>query len=180
MTDTHDDTPLFKQAMHGIRKLKASNRVSTHHHPTRLKKAKAPEQDSRDWGIYTDFLDHISPSQRLHADDRLSYAKSGVPDKVLRRLRQGKLTPLKKLDLHHVRQQQALDMVDDFITINKHKNNKYLLLIHGKGYYSQDSTPVLKNLLNQWLRNHPDVVAFESAQARDGGTGAIYVMIKSL
>jgi DNA-nicking Smr family endonuclease len=52
-------------------------------------------------------------------------------------------------------------------------------LIHGKGYGSDGSAPVLKNRLNSWLRQHPDVLAFTSAQARHGGSGALYVLLRS-
>jgi len=50
-------------------------------------------------------------------------------------------------------------------------------IIHGKGYRSENSHPVLKNNLNQWLRQHRDVQAFCSASAKDGGAGAVLVLL---
>jgi DNA-nicking Smr family endonuclease len=50
--------------------------------------------------------------------------------------------------------------------------------VHGKGNGSWQKQPVLKNKLNQWLRQRDEVLAFCSARPCDGGTGAIYVLLK--
>jgi DNA-nicking Smr family endonuclease len=39
---------------------------------------------------------------------------------------------------------------------------------------------VLKNKLNAWLRQRDDVLAFCSAPAHDGGSGAAYVLLRRL
>ena len=41
------------------------------------------------------------------------------------------------------------------------------------------SSNMIKNKLNQWLRNNSIVWGFCSARPSDGGTGAIYVYLKS-
>ena len=51
-------------------------------------------------------------------------------------------------------------------------------IIHGKGYRSGARGPVLKTAVNHWLRLHLDVLAFVSARAIDGGTGALYVLLR--
>jgi DNA-nicking Smr family endonuclease len=38
--------------------------------------------------------------------------------------------------------------------------------------------PVIKNELNRWLRQHKDVQAFCSASQKDGGTGALFVLLR--
>ena len=45
-------------------------------------------------------------------------------------------------------------------------------IVHGKGYRSGARGPVLKIAVNSWLKRHADVMAFTSARAIDGGTGA--------
>jgi DNA-nicking Smr family endonuclease len=50
--------------------------------------------------------------------------------------------------------------------------------VHGKGYRSLDNQPVLKNNLNLWLRQHRDVQAFCSASPKDGGAGAVLVLLR--
>ena len=51
-------------------------------------------------------------------------------------------------------------------------------IIHGKGQGSKDGKPVIKNTINQWLRQRDEILAFCAARPADGGTGAMYVLIK--
>ena len=50
-------------------------------------------------------------------------------------------------------------------------------IIHGKGRYSAEGVPVLKNLVDRMLRQRADVLAFHSAPAAQGGTGAVLVLL---
>jgi DNA-nicking Smr family endonuclease len=52
-------------------------------------------------------------------------------------------------------------------------------IIHGKGYRSGARGPVLKTAVDSWLRRHTDVMAFTSARPIDGGTGAVYVLLRA-
>ena len=51
-------------------------------------------------------------------------------------------------------------------------------IIHGKGLSSGKQKSVLKTYINHWLSEHERVLAFHSAKAKDGGTGAVYVLLK--
>jgi len=50
-------------------------------------------------------------------------------------------------------------------------------IVHGKGLNSDDSLPVLKNVVDRMLRQRADVLAFHSAPAAQGGTGAVLVLL---
>jgi DNA-nicking Smr family endonuclease len=56
-----------------------------------------------------------------------------------------------------------------------------VLIIHGKGENKADRerSSILKGCTNHWLRELEIVQAFHSAQARHGGTGAVYVLCPS-
>jgi DNA-nicking Smr family endonuclease len=51
-------------------------------------------------------------------------------------------------------------------------------IIHGKGLRSRHKGPVIKTKVNTWLRQRDDILAFCSARPVDGGTGAIYVLLR--
>jgi DNA-nicking Smr family endonuclease len=51
-------------------------------------------------------------------------------------------------------------------------------IIHGKGLSSAGKLPVLKGKVDAWLRQMDAVLAFCSARRNDGGTGALYVLLK--
>jgi DNA-nicking Smr family endonuclease len=52
-------------------------------------------------------------------------------------------------------------------------------IIHGKGSSTSGRPPVLKQKVNYWLRLYDQVLAFCSATRRDGGTGAVYVLLRN-
>ena len=54
---------------------------------------------------------------------------------------------------------------------------RHVIIIHGKGYRSQ-GRPVIKPMVNRWLRQDDEVLAFCSARPKDGGTGAVYVLLR--
>ena len=52
-------------------------------------------------------------------------------------------------------------------------------IIHGKGRKSLADAPVLKPMVAAWLKNRQLVLAYCSAKATQGGTGAVYVLLRS-
>ncbi len=175
-----NDNDLFKKAMGDIKPIKQTKREPKPAPPKRITRRKQEEEYQATPGLddHYSFFDPQSYQQGIDADETISYYKQGLQEKQIRRLRQGKIRPEARLDLHHTRAGEVFELTDSFIQLSKTRNKRCLLIIHGKGFYSKDNTPLIKNMLNEWLRIHPDVVAFQSALPRDGGTGAIYVLIK--
>jgi DNA-nicking Smr family endonuclease len=56
-------------------------------------------------------------------------------------------------------------------------NHRCVRIVHGKGLRSGPGGPVLKVKLNKWLPQWSEVLAFVTAPARDGGAGAVYVLL---
>jgi DNA-nicking Smr family endonuclease len=109
----------------------------------------------------------------------LSFHRAGVRIQVMRRLRRG-LYPIEdELDLHGLNQSVARDRLADFIARSRDSGRRCVRIIHGKGSRSGARGPVLKTAVNLWLRRHMDVMAFTSARAIDGGTGAVYVLLRA-
>ena len=55
----------------------------------------------------------------------------------------------------------------------KQNNETMVKIVHGKG-----SEAILKTCINGWLRQLPEVLAFCSAPPKDGGNGAVLVLLK--
>lgn len=115
----------------------------------------------------------------LRSDDLLHFSRTGVRQKILHRLKRGKLSIEAQLDLHRMTSQEAFYQVNEFINDCVEKQINCICLIHGKGYNSPSSKPIIKNRLNHWLIKNPLVLAFHSAKPLHGGTGAVYVLLKS-
>lgn len=110
--------------------------------------------------------------------DELSFRRAGVRTQVMRRLRRGLYPVENELDLHGLNQAAARDRLSEFIARNRDVGSRCVRVIHGKGYRSGARGPVLKVAVDSWLRRHLDVMAFTSARALDGGTGAVYVLLR--
>ena len=108
----------------------------------------------------------------------LSFHRAGVADTVMRRLRRGLYPCEDELDLHGLTQSAARDLLADFLATSRDAHRRCVRIIHGKGYRSGARGPVLKTAVNLWLRRHMDVMAFTSARTIDGGTGAVYVLLR--
>ena len=110
--------------------------------------------------------------------DTLSFQRAGVRTQIIRRLRRGLIPIEGELDLHGSSQAAARDQLAEFLTYSRGTGRRCVRIIHGKGYRSGARGPVLKTAVDLWLRRHPDVMAFTSARALDGGTGAVYVLLR--
>jgi DNA-nicking Smr family endonuclease len=108
----------------------------------------------------------------------LSFHRAGVRVQVMRRLRRGLYPTEDELDLHGLTQTAARDSLADFIARSRDSGRRCVRIIHGKGYRSAARGAVLKTAVDLWLRRHTDVMAFTSARAIDGGTGAVYVLLR--
>jgi DNA-nicking Smr family endonuclease len=128
--------------------------------------------------------DNESPSLRLpgisaiYSDSVLSFRRDGVQDRVIQQLKRGKLACQSRLDLHGANVEQAYSAVMRFLQGARDAGLNCILIIHGQGYRSANGVPVLKQNLDYWLRNAPEVLAFHSAIPADGGNGAVYVLLR--
>jgi DNA-nicking Smr family endonuclease len=109
----------------------------------------------------------------------LSFQRAGVRIQEMRKLRRGLFPAQGELDLHGFTQADARDRLADFIVASRYQGIRCVRIIHGKGYRSGSRGAVLKTAVDSWLRRHLDVLAFVSAKAIDGGTGALYVLLRA-
>jgi len=164
-----DDTDLFSQAMQDVKPL-TSDKASLKKKPSPIKKR---EQVSRQ-KISDTLSDEFIPD----CEDFLEFMRPGVQKSYLKQIRNGKIDIQDHIDLHGYRRDDARRTLLSFLDHAQQQSYKLVRIVHGKGYHSDDSQPVLKAMVNKWLQNIPEVLAFVSATARDGGTGAVYVLLK--
>lgn len=115
----------------------------------------------------------------VDSGDTLLYRAHGVQDSVMRRLRRGHYRIEAELDLHGLNRERARLAVSEFLLRCHDQDRRCVRIIHGKGNGSPNSGPVLKSLLGSWLARRRDVLAYCSARPVDGGTGAVYVLLRA-
>jgi DNA-nicking Smr family endonuclease len=122
------------------------------------------------------------PFDFADTDEFVEASVHGFDHRVLRRLRSGDFAVQAHLDLHGMRREEARQKVAEFVVKAHAEGKRCVLIVHGRGLGSKDNIPVLKEKLQAWLTRGAigrHVLAFTSARPWDGGTGAVYVLLKS-
>lgn len=137
-----------------------------------------PVQFQRDEARVIDELLH-APIDALAVEvgEELSYIRADHDPRLLRRLKRGQFAVQDEIDLHHMNLTAARDSVKVFLADATRQGYRCVRIIHGKGLRSRTG-PVLKALVDRMLRQRNDVLAFASARAQEGGTGAVLVLLR--
>ena len=114
----------------------------------------------------------------IESNEELLFANPGIQLRVLKRLKQGHIPWQQGLDLHGYTVDQARDQLSKFILDARRNDNRCVLVVHGKAHSSESNQALIKSYVNEWLQRLEGVLAFCSAQPRDGGTGALYILLK--
>lgn len=177
-SEDHDKN-LFKQLMTGVKPLRPSKQ-QTSSKPTRTAQSRPKKSHVFSETITSEISRALSnpwETSDTHAETCLSYGKHRIQHKQFCNLKQGKIPCEARLDLHGLRLEQAGNALVAFITHAHQQSKRCVLVIHGKGGRFGEP-PILKTHINHWLKQLPEVIAFHSACARDGGHGALYVLLK--
>jgi len=168
----NNEESLFLSEMSGITPLKSDNKIKIKKKPNRP----LQQTDAEDNSFAID--DVFSDAEIIEdCPDILSFSRSGLQHKVLKKLRQGKHPIEHVLDLHGLTVIEARNELLEFLGECEVAGVRHAIIIHGKGFRSKDK-PVIKPMVNRWLRSVDNVLAFHSAQPKDGGSGAVYILLK--
>lgn len=172
--DKGKDVTIFRDAVRGTKPLE-QDRVAPH----RPRRRPVPEQRLRDEQAVMQSLlsDDYEPAE-IETGEELLYVRPGLQRLVVRRLRRGQFAIEAELDLHGNTVPQARERMNAFLHAARAGGKRCVRIIHGKGKSSEGRLPVLKGKVNAWLRQKDEVLAFCSARPNDGGTGAVYVLLR--
>lgn len=172
-TLTSIDSDLFRQSVGDVRVVQSDKiLLTTEQKPKPFPKPQAINTDDH----LIDFAD--MEFEKLGIEDSLSYSAPGLQKNVLKKLRKGYFGLDAEIDLHGLTSSEAKRQLLNFLHLCVEDGYRCVHIVHGKGFRSPDNHPVLKNNLNGWLRQHKDVQAFCSTPPKDGGTGAIFVLLQ--
>ena len=174
-----DDKVLFMQAMHGVNQLEDKNvrspagatKASKPDATTLSKRAAAQGSDAAELGAgLSDMQALLNP---VAAESILSYKQPTLQNIVFTQLKQGKLRWYDAVDIHGCTIEEARVAMTQLLSQAKQNNETMVKIVHGKGQEA-----ILKTCVNGWLRQLPEVLAFCSAPPKDGGNGAVLVLLK--
>lgn len=164
----------FARLLGGVKTITSDRVVHNQPKPRPIpKQAKLDEQRVMD-ELFISSVEH----EEMQAGDVLSYAQDGLQVKAFKKLKRGQYRIEAECDLHGMTRIEAQQHLNEFISEARQLGIRCVRIIHGKGYGSSNQGPVIKPLVNTWLRKRKEILAFCSARPADGGTGAVYVLIK--
>jgi DNA-nicking Smr family endonuclease len=103
---------------------------------------------------------------------------AGIDRANAERLKRGKREIEARLDLHGMTQAEAHRALAAFVRASRADGKRCVLVITGRGSVGGG---VLKSAVPRWLDEpefRPYLLAIATAQPRDGGSGALYVMLR--
>jgi DNA-nicking Smr family endonuclease len=103
---------------------------------------------------------------------------AGIDRASAERLKRGRQPIEARLDLHGMTQDEAHRALALFVSALRAEGRRCVLVITGRGALGDG---VLRAAVPRWLAEpafRPHVLAIATAQPRDGGSGALYVMLR--
>lgn len=175
--EQEDDFDLFQKSMQGVKKMDTGNIAKIEKDKkkkidaqTLAKRAAATGPMQTDNAELSDTQAMLNP---VASQATLSYRIGTLQHKVFEDLKAGNLRWFEAVDLHGCTVEDARVAVLQIIQMAKDENQNVIKIVHGKG-----PEAILKTYVNGWLRQHRDVLAFVSAPEKQGGTGAVLVLLK--
>ena len=168
-----EEARLFREAVRGVKPLRASAppprkpRARPHARFTRADRA----------AVLRESLDPHAADPEQVAGEALAFHRPQIPAAVLRRLRRGDYRVQREIDLHGLTVAEAKLALREFLIGALEQRVRCVRIVHGKGLRSGHRGPVLKAAVSTLLRRTGAVLAYVSARAVDGGTGAVYVLL---
>jgi len=174
--DGSDDAALFRDAVGDVKPVSNDRRAPDP--PKKRPIARSAQRDDK--AVMEELLDDFSENELLETGEHLAWSAPGLQKSVLRKLKSGKFAIQAELDLHGHTRQEAKRELQQFIHACRERDYRCMRIIHGRGRKTADREPVLKRAIDGWLRQPRQVLAFCSAPDNDGGTGAVYVLLRKI
>jgi DNA-nicking Smr family endonuclease len=170
-----DDAELFRRTISGAKPLRSGKRVAKPQNKPKPKArfSRADEKEALRESMRAD-IDTMEASSA----ESMRFHRPSVGRHTMRKLERGRFSVQAEIDLHGMTAAEAKPRLTDFIDSSAKQGHLCVRVVHGKGLGSGHRGPVLKNSVNRWLRKWDSVLAFVSTRQVDGGTGAIYVLLR--
>lgn len=172
-----DDEEAFLMAMQGVDPVstKGGRDVSPEAELAKRQKGEDPVK------ALHDLIEGTIEFQFDYTDEYIQAHVTGLDPIFMGKLRAGQYSPEAHLDLHGMVAAEAYDALVLFMKQAYMKGKRTVLVIPGRGKNSPEGYGVLREKIQHWLTREPFkrvVLAYCTAQAKDGGAGAMYVMLR--
>ena len=158
-----DDSAVWRSVTAGIKPLRGRDRL------------KAASQTAVGAGSKKPIVPTpLVPARKPVEPVKLGHAP-GVDKRTAERLRRGQLPIEARLDLHGHARETAYAALSGFLAAAWNSSRRNVLIVTGKGQ------GILKEAVPRWLNESPNrgrILMIAQAQPKDGGGGALYVLLR--
>jgi len=158
-------------------KRKVPRRTRSHPRPSHP----APDDEQAAMNHLHGLVRGVVEMDMTFTDEYMEGCVKGFSRRLMKKLKRGEFPVQDFIDLHGLTRREAEEAVRGFLIQSHRVGLRCVLIVHGRGLNSPDSFPVLKEGLPLWLGKgaiRKVVLAFATARPYDGGTGAIYVLLR--
>ena len=181
-----EDKSLFLSEMNDVSPLKAQKKTGQYQQESLKQQAqatvKAVKKRQR-MQVPSEKLESnrvLTSTPSVASHQSIQFHQKGIRLQDFTKLKKGAFPNQAQLDLHGYTYEEAHIALLDFIASAHQEELRYVRVVHGKGYNSDEQYPILKNLVNQSLRELTAILAFCSAPEKDGGAGAVNILLKKV
>ena len=148
------------------------------------KRSTLPPRADEDAEVLARLSELVAGDAPFDLSDSDEFVEGHLPSldpRLVRKLRAGEIAVQGHVDLHGLTREEAQSALERFLLGARQAGKRCVLVVHGRGLHSKDQIPVLKTSVQLWLtrgRLARRVLAFATARPHDGGTGAVYVLLR--
>ena len=178
-TASDNEVDLFKKAMADVKEIKEFQEIP-YKKPRKRVVGGKPTKEMED--IYKILYDIVKGKRAIPLHLTQEYIEWTDPElsrEIVMILHSGQLSVQDYIDLHGYSLEEAKIELREFLKTSILKGYRCVKIIHGRGLRSKEG-PKLKKSVMRWLEGEFRgwAMAYVTARACDGGTGAIYVLLK--
>jgi DNA-nicking Smr family endonuclease len=176
-----EEAELFLSAIGEVAPVRAQRERVGPPQPPTAAQLRLSDEEAESMASLAELVSSTARFDVADSSDFVEGAVQGFDEGVMRRLRAGRFSIQAQLDLHGLRREDAKPALDDFIQKSRLAGHRCVLVITGRGLRSEDNVPVLRRGLQSWLTQGSTakrVLGFCSAKPKDGGLGAVYVLLR--
>lgn len=176
-----DESELFLRSVGEVTPVRSGKSLAPPREPPTAASLHIADEETEALTRLSELVAGEGPFDLSDTDEFIEGSVQGLDERVRLKLRRGEFAVQAHLDLHGMTKAEAKEALERFIHQARLKGHRCVLVVHGRGLHSKDQLPVLKENLQSWLsrgRVGRSVLAFTSARPKDGGAGAVYVLLR--
>ena len=180
MASGEGESDLFRRAMRDVKPLKQRTPRVTSEKATPSRSSGTGKTVTAKRMLRPRLAAPAAPSQKTKAPTLKHGDTAGLDRRTGQRFKRGQLPVEARLDLHGMTQTEAHRALSAFISSQHTADRRCVIVVTGKGV-GKAGGGVLRKAVPRWLNEAPNrekVLAFEYARRKDGGAGALYVLLK--